>query len=152
MNIGELKKELEKYGSLREKVLRLNEIGKFKLIIYGSGYVSYKDFNGQYHELIRGGGGCRFCHGVTLNNYNCDAHNVQLKTKNCNVVAYYTCNKCKNKKPCTYCLREKQNCIFLTKQKITFWLCFPKIPKDIRKLITNLFFKNWIFLMEKLTK
>ena len=139
MDFVEIKKELEKYGSLREKVLRLNEIGKFKSIVYGSGYVCYYDFDKNYHILINGSSGCRFCH--ELGYYN--DYTVQLKIKNRNVIEYFTCKACSYKKLCAYCLHEKENCTLLTKKKITFILSSKKtFPKDIRKLITNLFFKN----------
>mgnify|MGYP006318699441 FL=1 len=134
MNEEELKKDLEKYGSTREKVLRLNEITKFTSITYGLDYIYlYNDYD--VIEFMYGYGGCIFCKSDRT--YACI---MTLKVKNCNKIDYYTCNKCKNKKLCTYCLREKENCNLLTKQKIAFWLCTKTIfPKDIRRLITNHF-------------
>ena len=137
MEIVEIRKELEKYTNLREKVLRLNEIGKFNLIVYGAEYIWYYDINinTDRRVLIDEGGGCHFCRGVY-----CCGYKVQLKSKNCNNVKYYTCYACKDKTLCAYCLREKENCTELTKKKISFWLYGKIFPKDIRILITNLFF------------
>jgi len=154
MNEVEIKKELEKYGTFREKVLRLNEIGKFNKILYGGKYIWYYDIdNGDRHELISGKGGCRFClcggaHFLII---------VQLKIKNCNNVCYFICLDCKDKNLfdylCAYCLREEHNCSLLTKQKVTFYLSSQKtFPKDIRKLITNLFFLFFSFKKKQKTK
>ena len=136
MNIGELKKEVEKFKSVREKVLRLNEITKFTSITYGREYVNIYEGYKPIHIVI-GKGGCIFCEsGKTFQYF------LTLKVKNCNMIDYFSCRNCKdNKLLCAYCLREKQNCLLLTKQKITFWLCTKNIfPKDIRKFIIKLFF------------
>ena len=137
MNIDELKKEVEKYKSIREKVLRLSEITKFTSITYGLDYI-YLYIDDNLTHITDGGigkGGCIFCWGGGTFPYF-----LTLKVKNCNKMQYFSCNNCKDKTLCAYCLREKETCSLLTKQKVTFWLCFPKMPKDIRKLITNLFF------------
>ena len=137
MNKEELKKEVEKFKSIREKILRLNEIAKFTSITYGLEYMNiYVEYTPI--ALCIGKGGCIFCEdGGMYERF------LTLKVKNCNKIQYFTCNKCKNKKLCTSCLREKENCNLQTKQKITFWLCMKTIfPKDIQRLIIKLLFKN----------
>ena len=137
IRIVEIEKELEKYGSVREKVLQLNVIGKFELIVYGAEYILcyYKKYE---YEIISGSGGCRFCQEISGYDYK-----VQLKTENCNIVRYYICKACVDKKLCTYCLREKESCNLTTKKKITFYLSSQKtFPKYIHRFITTLFLKN----------
>lgn len=143
IRIVEIKRELEKYGSVREKVLRLNEIGNFK-IFYGVDYIDVvgDDELVNIHYEKNAKGGCIICQ---YPKYYYGTRRIQLKSvvgKQNNIYYYVCLDRCSNKSLCTNCLREKQNCSLSTKQKITFWLCFPKMPKDIRKLITNLFFKN----------
>jgi len=138
MNEDELKKEVEKFKSVREKVLRLNEITKCASITYGLDYTYLVYIDGYVIQFMHGKGGCIFC-GVGR----ASTRMITLKVKNCDMIQYYSCNDCRHNTLCAYCLREKQNCNSLTKQKITFWLCTKNIfPKDIRRLITNLFFKN----------
>ena len=135
MNEDELKKEVEKFKSVREKVLRLNEITKCASITYGLDYTYLVYIDGYVIQFMHGKGGCIFC-GVGR----AFTRMITLKVKNCDMIQYYSCNNCKDKTLCAYCLREKQNCNSLTKQKITFWLCTKTIfPKDIRRLITNHF-------------
>ena len=138
MNEDELKKEVEKFKSVREKVLRLNEITKCASITYGLDYTYLVYIDGYVIQFMHGKGGCIFCEdGGMYERF------LTLKVKNCNKIQYFTCNKCKNKKLCTSCLREKENCNLQTKQKITFWLCIKNIfPKDIQRLIIKLLFKN----------
>ena len=134
MNEEELKKEVEKFKSVREKVLRLNEIIKFTSITYGRKYVNiYEEYTQT--RIVSGTGGCLFCEsGDTFYRF------LKLKVKNRNTIDYYSCYNCEGKTLCTSCLREKENCLLLTKQKITFWLSSQKtFPKDIRRLITNYF-------------
>ena len=142
MNIGELKKEVEKFKSVREKVLRLNEITKFTSITYGREYVNIYEGYKPIHIVI-GKGGCLFCEsGDTFYCF------LKLKVKNCNTIDYYLCNNCKDETLCAYCLREKHKCNFRTKQKITFWLCTKTIfPKDIQKFIINFFFVKLNFIL-----
>ena len=146
IRIVEIKKELEKYGSTREKVLRLNELYKFiNFIYYWFGHIRVKE--DDICVYIHGdskyfNGGCLFCRGI-VNMYN--IKQITMSIKNHNVIRYYQCNKCKNKPLCTTCLKD--NCNSPTKQKVTFYLSSQKtFPKDIRKFITNLFFKKLIFL------
>ena len=138
MNEEELKKEVVKYKSIREKILRLNEIIKCMRIIYGREYIDLSYNNGFAIYIVKGYAGCIFCEGgAVYRRYQ------MLKVKNCNKIDYFSCNNCKDKTLCTYCLCEKENCIMITKQKITFWLCTKNIfPKDIRRFITKLLFKN----------
>jgi hypothetical protein len=140
MDLDASRKELKKYESMREMVLRLNELGKFN-ITYGLGYVAtptiylVKDGNGC-------NGGCLACKNYTIGTY--DKYIIS-NIQNCNTIRYYLCDDCrdKNYKLCATCLRESKECAALTKIKITFWLCathkFTKfiIPKDIRRLIIN---------------
>ena len=136
MNEDELKKEVEKFKSVREKVLRLNEITKCASITYGLDYTYLVYIDGYVIQFMHGKGGCIFC-GASGRAF---TRMITLKVKNCDMIQYYSCNNCKDKILCAYCLREKQNCNSLTKQKITFWLCTKTIfPKDIRRLITNHF-------------
>lgn len=144
MNEEEIKKELEKYDSIREKVLRLNEITN-SVITYGLDYIDI--FCDDTWKIIylygkNANGGCIICQ-----NPKCFYGTRRIKFKSVvgkqNDIYYYVClDSCSNASLCTNCLCEKENCKELTKKKITFWLCFPKMPKDIRKYITNLFFKN----------
>lgn len=126
---------------LREKVLGLNEIGKFNEIIFGVDYIliSRSDEVTFHHGNITFKGGCLFC----LADTNKKLNEIILSTNYYNRVSFITCPLCRDKTLCTYCLREKQNCIFRTKQKIAFWLCTKTIfPKDIQRLIIKLLFKN----------
>ncbi len=146
MNEEELKKEVEKFKSVRKKVLRLNEIIKTNKIYYSYNYCSCYDVDGRriYYFEYYGAGDiyrCLVCH--EKNDYPQIYKKLKLTTGNNNYISYQACHLCKDKTLCTYCLREKQNCIFRTKQKIAFWLCTKTIfPKDIRRLITKLLFKN----------
>ncbi len=145
----ELQKEIAKYDNTREMVLRLNEITKFHAISCGNTHIdimsiamSGREINIFLYYKINSGFRfkCVYCNIPTT-----FADTLKLKIKNCNKITYSACRSCveyRHKKSCVYCLREKETCNLITKTKITFWLCFPKMPKDIRKLITNLFFKN----------
>ena len=137
MNEEELKKEVEKFKSVREKVLRLNEITKFTSITYGREYVNIYEKDTPI-RIVSGTGGCLFCRFTAIR-----TQFLTLKVKNCNMIEYFSCYNCKDNPLCAYCLREKHKCNFRTKQKITFWLCTKTIfPKDIQRLITKLLFKN----------
>ena len=143
MNIKEIKKEIEKYDNIREKVLQLNKILNGDKITYGFDYIDLKLKNNSYlfnYNYERYDIGCLFC-GISINSrYD---FTLTIKTKTCNEIDYWCCFKCKDKTLCAYCLREKENCNSLTKQKITFWLCTKTIfPKDIQRLIIKLFLKN----------
>ena len=128
---------------VREKVLRLNETGKFYDISFGVDYIiTYSNGDKTFHHGNSDfNGGCLFC--LTYTGFDSKRGEITLSTNYCNRILFVTCHLCKDKTLCTYCLREKQNCIFRTKQKIAFWLCTKTIfPKDIRRLITKLLFKN----------
>jgi hypothetical protein len=147
-----ISKELEKYDTQREKVLRLNELGNYYCISYGNKYIytiiSNGYIQGKFVCNIIGIGvqqdGCLFCKSTTYN----ITGNIQLKIKNCNKVCYYLCLTCysKNCKLCTTCLRELKECAAIKKIKTiktTFWLCATHkfiFPKDICRIIINLFF------------
>ncbi len=137
MNEEELKKEVEKFKSVREKVLRLNEITKCASITYGLDYTYLSYNNGYGIHFMHGKGGCIFCGSCSK----AFTRIMSLKIKNWNNIQYYPCNNCKDKTLCAYCLREKESCNLTTKKKITFYLSSQKtFSKDIRRLITNLFF------------
>jgi hypothetical protein len=149
--IDAIKKELEKYDSIREKVLRLNELDKYIAIIYGVNDVDVTiqvafNFTATicvFYKNLSFNSTCLICKANgSVNGF----HLIKSNIKNCNSIQYCMCQDChdKNCKLCATCLRESQECSTLTKQKITFWLCTKKftkfiIPKDIRRLITNLF-------------
>ena len=135
MNKEELKKEVEKFKSVREKVLRLNEITKFTYIIYGRDCIQLT-YKKSIIDIVEGDGECLFCESVGPY-----PRFITLKVKNRNFVFYYSCYNCKHKTLCTYCLNEKQNCYLIAKTKIAFMLSTKNIfPKDIQRLIANLFF------------
>jgi hypothetical protein len=148
VDVEKIKKELEKYDTTREKVLRLNDIDKYNYIIYGLNYIDIKINNHRYdiyRAKTRLHGGCIICANRT---FGYDEHVVLMKKK-CNKIKYYLCCNCYSNKLtlCTTCLRETTKCREIIKRKITFWLCTSKfkkfiIPKDIRRLITNLFFDS----------
>jgi hypothetical protein len=156
MDPDTITKELKKYDSMREKVLRLNELGKYNCIIYGLDYLAIDvpicriNLVGPVNINFES---CIICKKAYIDEYMVIYINfITSNIKNCknrNKIQYYVCNSCKNKnyKLCTTCLRESPNCATLTKQKITFWLCVSTIPKDIRRIIINLFFS--IFLFQK---
>jgi hypothetical protein len=144
MDVEKIKQDLARYDTIREKVLRLNELDNYKYddIVYGRGYIALES-NSFYCRIIDNGGrGCLICEGIFANeNY------VDLQVAKYNTIKYYLCKSCIDKKVtlCTTCLRETTECREITKRKITFWLCTNKfkkfiIPKDIRRLITYLFF------------
>jgi hypothetical protein len=145
MNVDAIRKELEKYESQREKVLRLNELGKYDVIYYGydnivvfikstSIYFYTKDYD--RHRK------CLLCLTHFLKSEYVANTSIISNIKNRNEIRYCICERCDRYKRrlCATCLRELTECHTITKQKITFWLCVSTIPKDIRRLITNLFF------------
>jgi hypothetical protein len=155
VNKDQIAKELEKYDTIREKVLRLNELDKYYAIIYGVDYVKISilvtfDMNVDVYvvgEKSRLDIICLIC----KTNYVYTYCSIKANIKNCNTIKYYICYDCrdKNYKLCATCLQESKECAAITKIKITFWLCTNKftkftIPKDIRRLITNLFFINFL--------
>jgi hypothetical protein len=140
MDVDAIRKELEKYDSMREKVLRLNELGKYDVITYGLDYISIKNINRlKFVANTKNNwkGECLICKGFFPN-----ICFVKSNIGNYNNIEYYLCNNCCNfgNKLCATCLRPPIECYTIKKQKITFWLCATKfiIPKDIRRIITNL--------------
>jgi hypothetical protein len=145
MSVEKIIKDLARYDTIREKVLRLNEIDKFDNIHYGYGYITIKVNNDYFDIIDNNERGCVNCGNIRVRI--CNKKYVKLQVAKCNTILFYLCESCIDKKLtlCNTCLRESTECREITKRKITFWLCTNKfkkfiIPKDIRRLIINLFF------------
>jgi hypothetical protein len=135
MEVKEIRNELVKYRTIREKVLRLNEIDKYDCIYYGHGFVDVVKNNVYYFVIDKSHYGCLIC-----GNNSTVLRSLKLQVKKHNEIYFPLCDYCINKKLCTICLCEKTECNEITKRKTTFWLCVTYkfiIPKDIRKLIVS---------------
>jgi hypothetical protein len=145
MDLDAIRKELEKYDSIREKVLRLNELGKYECIYYGHDHVQIDTYKIWHINVVPSKSdswsGCLICGAPPRRRFKCSIKSI---FNNYNVIEYHLCEECHNKncKLCKICLRELKACAAIKKIKTTFLLCATKftkfrIPKDIRRIIIN---------------